>query len=95
MERRHYSVNHPAVRQQHREASAMTLAERRSAVLDRSGRRQPTDWIKVQAIAGVVLVAGTGLAFDSAESGGSWLLVGLLGTCAGTCLLNAIRQIGS
>jgi len=73
----------------------MTLAERRSAVLDRTGRRQATDWIKVQAIAGVVLVAGTGLAFDSAESGGSWLLVGLLGTCAGTCLLNAIRQIGS
>ena len=94
MERRHYSENHPAVRHYRREVGALTVAERRRAVVARSPRSS-TDWVKVQALAGLLLVVGTGLAFDGAESGGSWLLVGLLGTMAGTLLLNAIRQVRS
>jgi hypothetical protein len=97
MNRKHYSPDHPAVIAWRKQGHyhELSLAERRRAVVARSGGK-PDRRLRHEALTGVAMVVSSGFVFDHAEKAGGdwWLLVGILLGGGGALLVDAIRRAG-
>jgi hypothetical protein len=95
MERKHWSPDHPAVMawRQQSHYHELSLAERRRAVIARSGGNA-NGRVRHEALTGLVMVLASGFVFDHAETAGGdwWMLCGLLLGGGGALVVDAIRR---
>jgi hypothetical protein len=95
MQRKHYSPDHPAVMAWRKQGHyhKLSVAERRRAVVARSGGNADGR-VRHEALTGLVMLLASGFVFDHAEKAGGdwWLLCAVLLGGGGALVVDAIRR---